>query len=137
MKFDIERDNQLIATGEYFWCDSCAVARPIAERSSDPRYCRRCHNIIRAEDRRHAADGGCWRGDKYIISGQPFTVGHRVEPPAPPTETSREVVSKIVGKGIALPTPPAHRGRPRKEGEVSRITEWRRRREESQGVLAL
>jgi len=61
----------------------------------------------------------------------------------PPLADKREVVAKIVDEG-KLPVANyatekkvimKQRGRPRKEGEVHRVTEWRRRKEAEQGML--
>jgi hypothetical protein len=47
--FDIKRDNQLIFTGKFFWCNSCLVARPISEQSPDNRYCQSCFETLKEE----------------------------------------------------------------------------------------
>ncbi len=44
--FDIERDLEQIATGDYFWCSGHLSAVPIAERSDDTRYCQRCFKSL-------------------------------------------------------------------------------------------
>jgi len=44
-----------------------------------------------------------------------------------PSPSKGEAVSEMLPDGGMLPRIMKHRGRPRKEGEVSRITRWRRR----------
>jgi hypothetical protein len=47
--FDITRDRALIKTGTHFWCQGHLGARPIEERSPDPRYCRSCYDFLSQE----------------------------------------------------------------------------------------
>lgn len=47
--FDTKRDNQLIITGSHFWCETCFVARPLDDQSSDPRYCQGCYDFLLKE----------------------------------------------------------------------------------------
>jgi len=48
-QFDAKRDNELIAAGTHFWCHACQVARLLAEKSLDERYCRPCRDLLKAE----------------------------------------------------------------------------------------
>lgn len=48
--FDIHRDTELINTCAYFWCSGHAAAVPIAERSVDTHYCRRCYASLHEDD---------------------------------------------------------------------------------------
>jgi hypothetical protein len=47
--FDTKRDNQLIASGNYFWCEACLKARPLDDQSPDPRYCLGCYEFLLKE----------------------------------------------------------------------------------------
>lgn len=47
--FNIKRDNELIAAGTHFWCEACVVARPIDDKSPDPRYCLECFGVLSHE----------------------------------------------------------------------------------------
>jgi len=47
--FDTKRDNELIKAGTHFWCQTCVVARPLKDRSPDPRYCKSCYVFLKAE----------------------------------------------------------------------------------------
>ena len=47
--FDIEQENELIASGSHFWCTGCLYARPLDDQSPDPRYCQSCFDILTAE----------------------------------------------------------------------------------------
>jgi len=44
--FDIKRDNELIANGTHFWCETCLVARPLSKQSPDHRYCQSCYDFL-------------------------------------------------------------------------------------------
>jgi hypothetical protein len=44
--FDIKRDNELIAAGTHFWCQTCLMARPLDDQSPDPRYCQGCYDFL-------------------------------------------------------------------------------------------
>jgi hypothetical protein len=48
-KFDVKRDNELIAAGTHFWCHACQVARPLASKSPDERYCQGCFDVLTYE----------------------------------------------------------------------------------------
>lgn len=47
--FNIKRDKELIAADTHFWCETCLVARPLAEQSPDPRYCKSCYVFLLKE----------------------------------------------------------------------------------------
>jgi len=47
--FDNARDKKLIAEGTHFYCLGCLVARPVAAKSYDPRYCKNCCDFLEAE----------------------------------------------------------------------------------------
>ena len=48
-EFDIHRDNELIAAGTHFWCETCLVARPLDDQSPDQRYCLNCYDFLLKE----------------------------------------------------------------------------------------
>ena len=48
-KFDVKRDNELIAAGTHFWCEACLAARPLDDRSPDVRYCQGCYDFLLKE----------------------------------------------------------------------------------------
>jgi len=48
-EFDIKRDNELIAAGTHFWCETCFRARPLDDRSPDERYCQGCYDFLLEE----------------------------------------------------------------------------------------
>jgi len=47
--FDVKRENELIASGTHFWCEGCLYARPVDDRSPDPRYCQSCYGVLSHE----------------------------------------------------------------------------------------
>lgn len=47
--FDAARDVRLCNAGTHFFCSGCLVARPLAEKSSEPRYCNSCFGLMSAE----------------------------------------------------------------------------------------
>ena len=47
--FDVKRDNELIAAGTHFWCESCLTARSVNEGSPDLRYCQSCYDFLMVE----------------------------------------------------------------------------------------
>jgi hypothetical protein len=47
--FDCKQDNELIATGTHFWCQTCLIARPIDDQSPDSRYCQSCYEFLLKE----------------------------------------------------------------------------------------
>lgn len=49
--FDTARDKDLIAAGTHFYCQGHMTARPLAERSSDERYCQACFDCLTNEAR--------------------------------------------------------------------------------------
>ena len=119
--FDIKQDIATERAGGFF-CEGCLASRPSSEQSNDPRYCLNCYELLKQEaDLTPARKNQTWR-----------PVPKRSE--ALPDVT--EVVTKKVDKGIMQDRFMLQRGRPRKEGEVTRMTEWRRRKaKELQGIL--
>lgn len=47
--FDSKRDCEFIAAGTHFFCQTCLVARPVSDRSPDPRYCWGCYDFLAEE----------------------------------------------------------------------------------------
>jgi hypothetical protein len=72
-QFDGERDNELVATGTFFWCKSCVVARPLAEKSPDDRYCQRCFDVLLKEAELEGRRAGDWRPQKGKRAAEPST----------------------------------------------------------------
>ncbi len=127
--FDIKRENELIGNdGSHFWCEACVVARPLYDKSPDPRYCLGCYGVLSHEAEMQPTRRAAW---------MPKNMSHETTPEA--TQTAPEgqgVVAKVVQPTIPSITEKQgimqHHGRPRKEGEVHRTTEWRRQK---QGAL--
>jgi len=71
--FDIKRDNQLIAAGSHFWCETCLIAKPLAEQSPDPRYCRGCYDFLSKEAELEGRRAGDWRPQKGKRAAEPST----------------------------------------------------------------
>lgn len=132
--FDIKKDIEIVNAGGFF-CQGCIVGRPASEQSPDPRYCKSCYEIIRAAgqgdkqgevsdagETAQAADGGVSK-----IGDGKNTIDNVSESTQSNYETERRP-----------------RGRPRKSGEYSRATFYRRKKEarepeetQTQGVLLL
>lgn len=163
-QFDIKRDNQMINAGTHFWCSGCLVAKSKSEQSPDPRYCQGCYELLSGEKKANdAPDFWTKNNSVYITGGRGYCVtpaggrvcigavdqgGNPQEPVFSATDSpldSKIDVSKLLTKGIipkaenggSFETLKHPVGRPRKQGELSRVTAWRRQREETQGVLAL
>jgi len=124
--FDIKRDNLLIAAGSHFFCEACVVAWPLVEQSLDPRYCLSCFDVLKVEAALQPNRKASWIPRVAASSRKAAT--------KPPKQ--QEPVAKIVQHGKPPITKKQgimqQRGRPKKEGEVHRITVWRRSK---QGVL--
>lgn len=45
----IKRDNELIAAGSHFWCNTHLTAVPLDDQSPDPRYCQGCCEFLLKE----------------------------------------------------------------------------------------
>ena len=120
-RFDIKQDTYLVnACG--FFCLACLIAMPVNEQSPDSRYCQGCYQFLRAEAELLPV--------KHKKPGWAPLSKHRQALPA-----VEKPVSKIADKGVApVGIMKQRRGRPKKEGEISRITKWRRKKE-LQGVL--
>lgn len=124
--FDIKRDNELIAAGTHFWCEGHLAAVPVDDISLDLRYCQGCFDVLKVEAAMQPTRKAS-RMPRVAASNRKATVKplKQQEPVAkivqhvkPPT-TEKEVIMQ-------------HHGRPKKEGEVHRVTKWRRKK---QGVL--
>ena len=121
----------------HFFCWCCLVHRPIDDRSPDERYCQQCCDFLLEEASMQRIKRADWI---------PRTGGQDTPSDGGDTQQARgDDVTKIADKGI-IPTAEETgillqgkgRGRPRKQnGEpVSRMTQWRRKREkEVHGVL--
>lgn len=113
--FDIVRDNAQIAKGTHFWCSGHLSAIPIAKQSANPRYCQKCWQNI--------------RGESSVENNTPQDPTRTTESALTTTQDSdkgcdnKKVVS---GHGEVVLKHPG--GRPQKDGEVSRTTDWRRRK---------
>jgi len=130
--FNIKQDNELIATSTHFWCQACVVARLLVEQSPDPRYCWGCYEVLKIEAEMQRTRRAAWI---------PKNMSHKTTPDATQTTPAlQEVVSKlptpiispVTEKQVIMKQPT---GRPRKAGEISRVTHWRRKKEAVQGVL--
>jgi len=128
---------ELKRAGSHFFCESCLVHRPLDDRSPDERYCQQCFDFLLQEAAMQCIKRADWIPQP---GGQDTPSGGSDTPQAREND-----VTKIVDKGI-IPTAEETgillqgkgRGRPRKQGRepVSRMTQWRRKREkEVQGVL--
>lgn len=135
--FSIKRDNEIIAAGDFF-CQACVVGKPLDDQSPDPRYCISCYEVLLKEaellDPHHRPK---WIPKQpRIDKKQPVGVAGVTRNGVDASPVSQNDVSKIPDSVISpvLTTPiqnkgiMKHRGRPRKAGEVSRVTEWRRRK---------
>ena len=107
-----------------FFCQACLVDKPLDDISPDSRYCLMCFEFLTKEAELVPASRG--------------------KPPWVPVSNRAEVApsrEKAVAKPLTNGKPPVGvlqhpGGRPIKEGEVHRTTEWRRQRaKEVQGVM--
>ncbi len=130
--FSTKRDTEIVAAGG-FWCFACLVGKPAVERSPDPRYCQSCYEFLSKEAETLKAGGqrvGDWK-PKTPVGDAPQTACEALP-------VSESVVSKIAYEenhtiGI-MKRSQDRRGRHRKQGEISRVTRWRRDKQ-GQGVL--
>ena len=128
--FSVKRDNGLITSDSHFWCEGCLYARPLDDQSPDPRYCQSCCELLKAEAMLlPARKKPAWvpkttknTREGYVNTPRGQGGVAKVIQPITPHITEKQVIMK-------------QHGRPRKEGEVSRATVWRRRKEAKQGVL--
>ena len=118
--FDIKCDGETIAAGG-FWCSGCLTGKPAIEQSDDPRYCHFCFKNLLNESALLPAS----RGKPGWIPSP----GHALTLPAVEKPTTKLSTNGVGSVGVMLHAG----GRPRKEGKVSRMTEWRRNK--LQGVL--
>ena len=149
--FDIKHDIEIENAGGFF-CEACLVGKPADEQSPDPCYCQGCYDLLNAEKKAelpkdywtkdnnfYATGGKKWGVTKTgstvclepVATGETLPDGDRVSP------DKLEVVAKLEDEGNTPVGVLQHAGgRPRKEGKVHRVTEWRRKKEqEIQGVL--
>jgi|ETNmetMinimDraft_20_1059909.scaffolds.fasta_scaffold166732_3 hypothetical protein len=107
------------------YCHTCLQDFPPETMSPDLRYCPGCYEFLTAEASLLPA-----KRKKPTWEPVPGRAGALPD--------AREVVTKIADKGMPPMTPVGimlhGRGRPRKDGKVTRMTEWRRKKE-LQGVL--
>ena len=119
--FSAARDRAIIEAGG-FWCHACLVGKLASEQSPDPRYCQGCYEFLLKEAE---LLGRVKKPSWAPVAG--YTGRHTGRGEALPAV--KEVVTKIADKGI----PPVgimlqRRGRPKKAGKVTRMTEWRRKK---------
>ena len=119
--FDISQDKAIIENGG-FQCSGCLIGKPAGEQSPDPLYCRGCYEFLLKEvaliPPKHKKPA--WVPVPGRAEALPAVV---------------EVVATTPHKGILPLGIMLHRrGRPIKEGKVTRMTGWRRRKKDSQGV---
>jgi len=137
--FDIKRDIEIEKAGGFF-CHACVVGKTASEQSSDPRYCQSCYEVLKVEAEMQPTNRRAAWMPKIIKKTTGENVSRETAPDATQTTPAlQEAVAKIEQPIIPPTTDKSallkQRGRPRKEGEVSRATEWRRRKEAEQGVL--
>ena len=150
--FNIKHDTE-VEKGEGFFCEVCLVGKPAGEQSTDPRYCQGCYENLQQEKREMELPKDYWSkdgnffvhyGEKWGITKNLATVclGRVTETDSGASEAlpAREnPVSKLLVNGNPLPptyeTKYQGTGRPKKEGEVSRTTEWRRKKKLQEMLL--
>ncbi len=123
--FDIKTDLTLIAAGTHFWCSGHLSAVPIAEQSSDPRYCVACFNLLTAEVKllreQHNFVKASWMPTAIVASTPPALPSVPQQAIDVP-ETHDTGADKETGipktRGIL-----SHRGRGKKAIPLSRIKE--------------
>ena len=121
--FDRTEENELIATGAYFWCSGHLSVCPVTERSPDPRYCRGCYDFLKEEAKLLRSRVSAW------VPRDGGTVQDATQPSPP----QQDIVAKMPTKGIGLPhrfMQQKSKGRPIKTGAVHRATLWRRKKKE-------
>jgi len=120
--FDSQRDKEVIDNGGFF-CQACLTGKPLDDKSPDPRYCLVCHEFLSNEvellpDKKHKKPS--WVPVSGWVKTEPAPV--EVVPKPPIVSSNGSVVLSHPG------------GRPRKQGDISKRTEYRRKKE-LQGVL--
>ena len=122
--FDSVMDRRVIEFGGFF-CKACLAGCPTDEQSSDPRYCTTCYHFL-LKEAEECGRGASWVPIRPDDQGSDMPLGSG--------DTDRGV-SKLRDKELGVPASTGvlfHKhpgGRPRKQGQVSRTTEWRRRQE--------
>ena len=122
--FDSTRDKEQIAANTHFFCQG-HLSAVLKERQSieDKRFCKDCYTVI----------------DSYL------SFSSRNLPQAKPLQAQgiKKGVSKLPSGEILLPAKITRQkqgaekhpgGRPKKQGEISRVTKWRRKREDRNGL---
>jgi hypothetical protein len=98
-----------------FWCYGCLVGKPAHDISPDSRYCFGCYDFLLAEARLlDSHTRKAWVPAPESIEVSP-TVKKGVAKAGNKGNTPEGIMQHIVG-------------RPRKEGKVHRVTEWRRKK---------
>jgi len=126
--FNCARDKEQIAAGTHFFCQAHQIAVPREQQSVDPRYCRDCYDFLLQEAALIPRNRS--KSPKWL----PITdVGITPQTAIETLPVPKIGVSKLHnGKTLILTTKGTRegimkqRGRPKKEGEVSRVTQWRR-----------
>ncbi len=107
-KFSIEQDIKVCQDGGFF-CEGCLIGKPRGELSPDEKHCKDCYDVLKQEV--------AVVGDK------------RLPIPLPDSE---DIVSELPHKESIVTVVMKHKGgkggRPRKQGVVSRVTQWRRKK---------
>jgi len=127
--FSIKRDMAIVRAGGFF-CQGCLVGKPMDDKSPDLRYCLSCYEFLTEE----------YRVKELMSPGRAKPRWAPVLSATTAQQEQREVIAKPSTKGIVPLSEKKevimqHPGRPRKKGKVHRITSWRRRKKELQGVL--
>lgn len=135
--FDIKRDREIIESGGFF-CAACLVGKPVTEQSPDSRYCEGCYDLLKKEaallpptkrpgwipqnlQKAKEASASVVSDGAEALPAKEIGVSKIVPPVIPPVKPPQIQKSGILKQ---------KRGRPKKTGEVSRVTEWRRRKEQ-------
>ncbi|MFC1869866.1 hypothetical protein ACFLYE_01180 [Chloroflexota bacterium] len=136
--FDIRRDNELIAAGTHFWCQTHGTAQPLEKQSPDPRYCKECCEYLLQEAELLPSTKRSKWIPRIPKGGEHHTIHHSSAP------HGKEGVTKPIPVGTIGTIPNEvmlqvnkKGGRPPKPAgvPVSRMTQYRRRQKETQGVL--
>lgn len=153
--FDPKRESKLLEGGDHFWCKTCLTVLPLSDQSTDLDHCHECAKLLHEERKTtHGKESWCRDNTVFVTNGKGWVVGpdcrsycigpvdakgypvDRHSEPHISGPGSQQAVSKMpdrVSVGRTLVTPifvtTKRRGRPRKMGKVSRMTEYRRRKE--------
>lgn len=133
-RFDIKRDAERCENGGFF-CEACLVGKSDGEQSIDPRYCKDCCDFLLKEKEQLTP------GRKKNPDWSPKDADDKSLKPDKTCHVLVQPVAKIpnhdvIGVADEKLFMQHHKGRPRKAGEVCRVSLWRRRKaQEKQGVL--